>query len=90
VKDGGMVDSRWQALQLDGVPSWHAELRSLTFGDRDTLRHNSDIEADVALSRCAPSGPRSLTPVVDMERRVKLASSSQVAFLSLNLSGASE
>jgi hypothetical protein len=27
-------------------------------------RHNSDIEADVALSRCAPSGPRSLTPVV--------------------------
>src|SRR5688572_20704699 len=25
---------------------------------------NSDVEADVALSRCAPSGPRSLTPVV--------------------------
>jgi hypothetical protein len=24
----------------------------------------SDVEADVALSRCAPSGPRSLTPVV--------------------------
>ena len=27
-------------------------------------RANSDIEADVALSRCAPSGPRSLMPVV--------------------------
>ena len=26
---------------------------------------NSDVEADVALSRCAPSGPRSLTPVVE-------------------------
>jgi hypothetical protein len=26
--------------------------------------HNSDIEADVALGRCAPSGPRSLIPVV--------------------------
>jgi hypothetical protein len=26
--------------------------------------YNSDVEADVALSRCAPSGPRSLTPVV--------------------------
>jgi hypothetical protein len=26
--------------------------------------HNSDVEADVALSRYAPSGPRSLTPVV--------------------------
>jgi hypothetical protein len=25
---------------------------------------NSDVEADVALGRCAPSGPRSLTPVV--------------------------
>ena len=25
---------------------------------------NSDVEADVALSRCVPSGPRSLTPVV--------------------------
>jgi hypothetical protein len=30
----------------------------------DASRHNSDVEADVALSRCAPSGPRSLTPVV--------------------------
>jgi hypothetical protein len=28
------------------------------------LRYNSDVEADVALSRCTPSGPRSLTPVV--------------------------
>jgi len=27
-------------------------------------RHNSDVEADVAFGRCAPSGPRSLTPVV--------------------------
>jgi hypothetical protein len=27
-------------------------------------RHNLAVEADVALSRCAPSGPRSLTPVV--------------------------
>ena len=26
--------------------------------------HNSAVEADVALSRCAPSGPRSLTPGV--------------------------
>ena len=30
----------------------------------DAVRHNSAVEADVALSRCAPSGPRSLTPVV--------------------------
>jgi hypothetical protein len=29
-----------------------------------TAQPNSDVEADVALSRCAPSGPRSLTPVV--------------------------
>jgi hypothetical protein len=28
------------------------------------MLHNSAVEADVALSRCAPSGPRSLTPVV--------------------------
>jgi hypothetical protein len=28
------------------------------------LLPNSDVEADVALGRCAPSGPRSLTPVV--------------------------
>jgi hypothetical protein len=28
------------------------------------MLYNSDVEADVALSRCAPSGPRSLTPVV--------------------------
>jgi hypothetical protein len=28
------------------------------------LPANSDVEADVALSRCAPTGPRSLTPVV--------------------------
>ena len=27
-------------------------------------RHNSDVEADEALGRCAPSGLRSLTPVV--------------------------
>jgi hypothetical protein len=30
---------------------------------------NSDVEADVALSRCAPSGPRSLTPVVGQTSR---------------------
>ncbi len=30
----------------------------------DEVPHNSAVEADVALSRCAPSGPRSLTPVV--------------------------
>jgi hypothetical protein len=29
---------------------------------------NSAVEADVALSRCAPSGPRSLTPVVRQTR----------------------
>ena len=29
---------------------------------------NSDVEADVALGRCAPSGPRSLTPVVVQTR----------------------
>jgi hypothetical protein len=36
-------------------------------------RHNSDIEADVALSRCAPSGPRSLMPVVSRTRSRSLA-----------------
>jgi hypothetical protein len=30
-------------------------------GMANTKRHNSDVEADVALGRCAPSGPRSLT-----------------------------
>jgi hypothetical protein len=34
------------------------------FGVRAVMPPNSDVEADVALSRCAPSGPRSLTPVV--------------------------
>jgi hypothetical protein len=32
------------------------------------VRYNSAVEADVALSRCAPSGPRSLTPVVRQTR----------------------
>ncbi len=36
--------------------------------------HNSDVEADVALGRCAPSGPRSLTPVVMRTRRAPTAS----------------
>jgi hypothetical protein len=31
---------------------------------RSRMPHNSDIEADVALGRSAPSGPRSLMPVV--------------------------
>jgi hypothetical protein len=31
---------------------------------------NSEVEADVALGRCAPSGPRSLTPVVGRTREV--------------------
>jgi hypothetical protein len=33
-------------------------------GTRRWALPNSDVEADVALGRCAPSGPRSLTPVV--------------------------
>jgi hypothetical protein len=35
---------------------------------RSTSLHNSDIEADVTLGRRAPSGPRSLTPVVRQTR----------------------
>jgi len=35
--------------------------------------HNSDVEADVALSRCAPSEPRSLTPVVVQPAQEKMA-----------------
>jgi hypothetical protein len=35
--------------------------------------HNSDIEADVALGRCAPSGPRSLIPVVGQTNHVRVA-----------------
>jgi hypothetical protein len=35
--------------------------------------HNSDVEADVALSRCAPSGPRSLTPGVGRTRTGELS-----------------
>ena len=34
------------------------------YGGYHRARPNSDVEADVALSRGAPSGPRSLTPVV--------------------------
>jgi len=37
------------------IPEFELERSSLS---------NSDIEADVALSRCAPSGPRSLMPAV--------------------------
>ena len=41
--------------------------------DAPWVLSNSDVEADVALSRCAPSGPRSLTPVVMQTNDIGLA-----------------
>jgi hypothetical protein len=46
------------------LPNHTAKLGLSRFERTKPERHNSDVEADVALSRCAPSRPRSLTPVV--------------------------
>jgi hypothetical protein len=44
-------------------------------GTRRWAQPNSDVEADEALGRCAPSGLRSLTPVVGQASRVMVRTS---------------
>jgi hypothetical protein len=59
-------------LQYRRVSSQIEGKKESRLNERPSELHNSDVEADVALSRCAPSGPRSLTPVVRRTRNADL------------------
>lgn len=64
------VTAKWRCQQTVQVPLRGCPWAS-SAGARSAASFNSDVEADEALGRCAPSGPRSLTPVVGQMEKMR-------------------